>query len=96
MALEIMFEDQFGNTYKDAYARIGKRVHTSNPNGTKSTYIEVDIYKNKAARDASKTPLPSSPQSYGIAMDADKGTTADAYVALKAQAGAPFTGAADV
>lgn len=96
MALQIVFEDQFGNTHNNAYARISKRVYTNAPDGTKSIYIEVDIYHNKAAKVAGKLPLPPSPQSYGIVIDPDGGTTADAYTALKAQAGAPFTGATDV
>ncbi len=96
MALQIVYEDAFGNTYPNAYARISKRVHINAPDGTKSTYIEVDIYKNKAAKNAGKPPLPPSPQGFGIAMDTDNGTTADAYTALKAQAGALFKEATDV
>ncbi len=83
MALQIVFEDQFGNVNKEAYARVEKRIVENPVSSKKSVRVNVSIYASVEARKAEKYPV-WGPQGFDIEkVDPDEGTTKDVYVYLK-------------
>lgn len=56
MAIQVAWEDEFGNTYANAYARV-EEVNCNFLNAVESGRFIVKIYKNKTAMQNNKRPV---------------------------------------
>jgi len=89
MALQISFESKFGVTHPAAYAR----VSGGSWRGTSGS-ASIDVYADKAARDAGKTPIESMGFSFPLDLNDASNIVAQAYAYLKTRD--EFAGATDV
>ena len=68
MAIEIYFEDEFGNKHSNAYVRISKFI-IDNPLDKKfNISFEIEIYVNEQTRLSSRRPL-FGPQVFSFAIE---------------------------
>lgn len=89
MALQLSFDSKFGVTHSAAYARVSGGSWRGNAGSA-----SMDLYADKAARDAGKTPIESMGFSFPLDLADSANIVAQAYSHIKARP--EFTGAADV
>lgn len=94
MALQLSFESEYGVTFASAYARITKtHVDTPTDDAMNRIRVEVEVYANQAARDATAQPVGFlvADNTFDETQSLSK---ADLYTWLKTQPG--FENAIDV
>jgi hypothetical protein len=95
MALEITYEDVYGSTHPEAYARIQQVIIENRPGGIKKVQIEICVYTSQIAYMTGKAQIwgriyqveepVKEPLAMKCAVDPDTVTISDVYDWLKTQ-----------
>jgi hypothetical protein len=84
MALKISMATPFGEIWTEGYVRISKVVtlNTRNADGKIPCFVRLEVFKDKATRDAKKSSVPY-PSDFNLLVDENGSLLNRIYVQLK-------------